>query len=385
MAFAKIYTTMSLRALIVDDTVMYRKVIGDALAAFPDVEVVGTAGSGSIALKKLALTPADIVFLDVNMPDMDGIETLQRIRAEFPAVQVVMVSSLTVKGSETTIKALEMGAVDFIPKPEGTDFAASMHQLATNLLPVIRSVQMRLHRAGGALDVKTAAAKTASAKPALSSLLPARPAAPIVPVAPMPGSAPLPRSFGVVAIGVSTGGPEALNKLIPALQAKMPVPVVMVQHMPPLFTKSLADSLDKKSSIKVVEAAEGDILQAGTVYIAPGGRHMAVRRRDDGAVVVTLNDGPPENSCRPAVDVLFRSVASAYGDKGVLSVILTGMGSDGCNGVRALKRKGCLSITQAESTCVVYGMPRAVDEAGLSDKSMPLDEIAREISQRLGC
>jgi two-component system chemotaxis response regulator CheB len=189
----------------------------------------------------------------------------------------------------------------------------------------------------------------------------------------------------VVAIGVSTGGPEALTKLIPQLPADLAVPVVLVQHMPPVFTKSLADSLAKKSPLRIVEASDGETIQRGSVYIAPGGRHMVVRRAEGAgnAVVVGLNDGPPENSCRPAVDVLFRSVAAVYGDKGILTVILTGMGSDGCAGVRTCKRASCFCITQSEATCVVYGMPRAVDEAGLSDLSLPLDKISAEIVTRV--
>jgi two-component system chemotaxis response regulator CheB len=188
----------------------------------------------------------------------------------------------------------------------------------------------------------------------------------------------LPRSFGVCAIGVSTGGPEALSRLIPAISDPLPVPILCVQHMPPMFTKSLAESLTRKSKISVVEASEGEVVTAGIMYIAPGGHHMVVRNKD-GKVVIGLNEEPPENSCRPSVDVLFRSVANTYGERGILGVVLTGMGNDGCSGMRVLKRKGCYCITQSEQTCVVYGMPRAVDEAGLSDKSIPLESIAGEI------
>lgn len=368
---------MAIRTLIVDDTVTYRKIISDVMAKFDDVEVVATAGSGSIALKKLAMIPADLVLLDVNMPDMDGLETLKRIRSQYPLMLVVMVSGSTTRSAQTTIQALEIGAIDFIPKPEGQDFAASMQQLSASFAPVLRLVQMRMHTAG----IRREPVSVVGHKP----VSPVPIAVPIRADASSGTAMSMPRVFGVLAIGVSTGGPEALNKLIPALPANLSVPVLMVQHMPPMFTKSLAESLDRKSPLHVKEAEEGEAIVKGTVYIAPGGRHMTVRRKDDGVVVVALNDGPPENSCRPAVDVLFRSVATTYGDKGVLSVILTGMGSDGCNGVRALKRKGCCSITQSEASCVVYGMPRAVDEAGLSDRSLGLEQIPAEICLRLNC
>ncbi|MDD5676040.1 MAG: CheB methylesterase domain-containing protein, partial [Chitinivibrionales bacterium] len=191
-----------------------------------------------------------------------------------------------------------------------------------------------------------------------------------------------PGFFSVCLIGVSTGGPEALSKLIPLLRGPFNVPILCVQHMPPMFTKSLAESLAKKSKLAVSEGQDGEIIKPGAMYIAPGGRHMVVRR-SEADMIIGLNDEPPENSCRPSVDVLFRSAAAAYGDRGVLAIVLTGMGSDGCSGVRALKRHPCLCLTQTEQTCVVYGMPRAVDEAGLSDKSLSLEAIAEEMETHL--
>jgi two-component system chemotaxis response regulator CheB len=195
--------------------------------------------------------------------------------------------------------------------------------------------------------------------------------------------APLPARIDVIGIGVSTGGPNALAELIPRLPEDLPVPVLLVQHMPPLFTASLAEQLANRSALKVREARDGEPILPGTVLIAPGGKHMVVRRRGDveGAsmAIVGLNENPPENSCRPSVDVLYRSKAAQY-DGNMLAVIMTGMGSDGCEGVRAMKRRGCHCITQSEATCVVYGMPLAVDEAGLSDEQVPLAQMAQRIT-----
>ena len=362
---------MPIATLIVDDTVTYRKILADTAATFPELNVIGTAPGGSLALRKMEQTPVQLVLLDIHMPDMDGVETLRRIKAKFPDTFVVMVSGISTRGAETTIKALQLGALDFIRKPDGATAEKNFQQLIGDLKPVVRLVALRLQMAGGGPSA-----------PVTTAARPVAPAPPAVPAAPRIRTGVIPTRFAVVAIGVSTGGPEALTKLLPMLPGDLPVPVVIVQHMPPLFTKSLADSLSKKSPLKIIEAAEGDAVTAGTVYIAPGGHHMVVRREEE-RVVVRLNDGPPENSCKPAVDVLFRSVAAVYGNGGILSVILTGMGSDGCAGVRSCKRTSCFSITQSEQTCVVYGMPRAVDEAGLSDLSLPLEKIAEAIAGKV--
>ena len=274
---------------------------------------------------------------------------------------MVMVSGITTRSADTTIEALQLGAVDFIRKPDGADASANLAQLKNDIVSVLRLVKLRQLTSPFSCNKPVAAQSR-----------------PVVSVEKPVSAAILPRYFGVCAIGVSTGGPEALSKLVPALIGPFSVPIVCVQHMPPMFTKSLAESLTKKSKIMVVEATEAEELLPGKMYIAPGGHHLVVRQKD-GKAVAGINDGPPENSCRPSVDVLFRSVGSVYGDKGVLAVVLTGMGNDGCSGVRALKRRGCYCITQSEQTCVVYGMPRAVDEAGLSDKSLPLSAIAPEI------
>ena len=358
---------MMLKTLVVDDTVTYRKILGEALKDIPDIELVGTAPSGAIALKKIAQDPVHLVLLDVFMPDMDGVETLKRIKKDFPGVAVVMVSGATTRSADITIEALSLGAMDFIRKPDGPDVAANIAQLKNDVATVLRMIKLRQ---------LTSKADTRTKGPSIA------PAADDRSLRPGSAFAAVPHSFGVCAIGVSTGGPEALSNLVPAFSGPLSVPVLCVQHMPATFTKSLADSLAKKSKFNVVEASEGEPALPGIMYIAPGGRHMVVRKKD-GKVVIGLNDGPPENSCRPSVDVLFRSVAATYGDRGVLAVVLTGMGSDGCNGVRSLKRQGCYCITQSEQSCVVYGMPRAVDEAGLSDKSISLEAIPGQVERLL--
>jgi two-component system chemotaxis response regulator CheB len=314
-----------------------------------------------IALKKLAQTKTDLVFLDVHMPEMDGVETLKRIRTEFPDVTVVMMSGISSRNTSDTIEALQSGAIDFIRKPDSNDFHANNLQLKNDIQSVIKMMGLK--------------------KSSLQFKPPQQPAIQKPQVQPRTA---VPRrsilqnmSFEVCVIGVSTGGPEALNKLIPSIPSDFPIPILVVQHMPPHFTRSLAESLNKKSKIRVVEAPENEIIKRGTVYIAPGGKHMVIRNNGT-SYVIGHSDSPPENSCKPSVDVLFRSVASYYSG-GVLAIILTGMGNDGCSGVRSLKRQKCYCITQQESSCVVYGMPRAVDEAELSDQSLPIESIASEM------
>ncbi|MBL8025994.1 MAG: chemotaxis-specific protein-glutamate methyltransferase CheB [Fibrobacteres bacterium] len=364
---------MAIRTLIVDDSVLFRKVLSDALASFTNVEVLGTAPGGKLALKKLAQTPADLVLLDVHMEEMDGIETLRQIRKDFPDTKVVMVSGISTRNADSTIQALEIGALDFIRKPDGKDYDANLAELKTDLRSVLRLIETKL-LASSSLRLKKET--PASASPSISpvSVSPSQPQrTPSI-------SVPPPDSFSVLAIGVSTGGPEALARVIPLLPANLGVPVVLVQHMPPNFTKSLADSLSKKSKLPVVEVQEGDEIIPNRVHIAPGGFHFVVKGTPT-AAKVSINSDPPENSCRPAVDVLFRSVAEVYGDRGVLAVILTGMGNDGMRGVSVLKRKKCFCLSQTESSCVVYGMPKAVDDARLTDESVPLDKMALRIAE----
>jgi two-component system, chemotaxis family, protein-glutamate methylesterase/glutaminase len=352
-------TSPPIRVVIIDDSVVIRRVLTDMLAADPGVEVVGTASNGKLGLDKIRATKPDIVTLDIEMPVMDGLTTLPVLRAEFPNLPVIMFSTLTTRGGAATLDALALGATDYLTKPEslgGRDQAIAA--IRAELLPKLKV----LGRRRPALRPRT----TLSAAPA-------RPAA-------RRASAPLSR-VDVVAIAVSTGGPKALHEVIPALPANLPVPVVMVQHMPPVFTGLLAERLDRDSAVDVVEATHGTALRPGTVYIAPGGHHMVVAKRG-ATTVVELNEDPPENSCRPAADPLFRSVAATFGAH-ALGVVLTGMGSDGCKGAQALADAGCEVLAQDEATSVVWGMPGAVVRAGLADVEVPLAQVVHQITTRL--
>jgi len=355
----------ALRVLVVDDTVVYRKILSEVLESFGEVEIVGTAPHGRLALARIDQMPVDLVLLDVEMPELDGLATLAEIQKRTDPPTVVMISGQTTRSAQSTIHALENGALDFIRKPDGSDPDASRRELTEKLRPLVRHVRTRrnLRQAVRLEPVKAPAAPPAA--------LPV----PVRPVAAAP-----PARFAAIAIGVSTGGPNALGEMIPHLPPDLPVPVLLVQHMPPGFTASLADHLDKRSRIRVKEAEEGEPVQAGSVYIAPGGRHMVLRRLPEGGLIIGLNDQPAVNSCKPSVDVLFRSMAAQV-DGPVLALVMTGMGNDGCEGVRTLKRQSCYCLSQTEKSCVVYGMPLAVDEAGLSDEQVPLERMAQRVTQ----
>jgi two-component system chemotaxis response regulator CheB len=345
--------------LVVDDAVVVRRLVTDVLAADPEIEVAGAAANGRIALAKLGQLAPDLVVLDVEMPELDGLGTLRELRKTWPRLPVVMFSTLTERGAAVTLEALALGASDYVTKPANVgSVVAAQQRVREELVPRIK-----------ALCRRGAAAGLAPGAP---------PAAPARPPAPRPaGPAAGPVSIDVVAIGVSTGGPNALAAVVPALAASLPVPVVIVQHMPPVFTRLLAERLTAGGGMPVQEGALGVPLQPGHAYLAPGDWHMVVRRAG-GVPVLGLHQGPPENSCRPAVDVLFRSVVETYGGR-ALGVILTGMGRDGLRGVEALREAGGLVFAQDEATSVVWGMPGFVVEAGLADRVLPLDRVAGEI------
>lgn len=359
---------MGLRALVVEDSLVFQKIMAEVLRGLPGVESVEVAGRGADGLAAAARRQPDVVFLDLHLPDMDGLAVLDQLKARWPRLRVVVVSGLTVEGADLTIAALSRGAQQFVRKPAGSGFQQSVAMLKAELEPVVGTVSVQV---GGA---------AAPTRPVSRSL----PAAPAPATRTVGGTRPHAAGFWVAAIAVSTGGPEALSRVIPKLPGGLPVPVVVVQHMPPLFTLSLARSLDAKSSLNVVEAAEGDVLRAGSVYIAPGGRHLTVVR-EGGQSVCRLNDDPPEQSVRPAADVLLRSLARIGGTQRVLAAVMTGMGEDGLAGIRQVKAAGGWCLTQGEASCVVYGMPRAVDLAGLSDESVALDDLAARLSALASC
>jgi two-component system chemotaxis response regulator CheB len=298
------------------------------------------------------------------MPEMDGVETLEHIRRDFPDVFTVMISGATTRHADITIRALELGAIDFIPKPHVEGYEAGLQELTKALGPILQMIRLKRLTKGGAEKEEAKAEEAAQAKPA--------------PTAPTRFAA-VPDTFDIALIGVSTGGPNALREVIAELPADYPIPILVVQHMPPLFTASLAKNLAKDAALDVREAQDEEAVKPGAVLIAPGGRHMTVRSGAEG-LRIGLNDSPPVHSCKPAVDVLFRSVGAVV-KGGVLAVILTGMGEDGTAGVMTLKRKGCFCITQSEETCVVYGMPRSVVERGLSDEVAALGSIAGRMTE----
>jgi two-component system, chemotaxis family, protein-glutamate methylesterase/glutaminase len=342
--------------LVVDDSVVIRRLVTDALQAEPDIRVVGTAPNGKVALAKIQQLAPDIVTLDIEMPEMDGLTTIREIRKTHAKLPVIMFSTLSVAGGAATLEALASGASDYVTKPANVgSVRESMASVKDQLIPRIRALTGR----------------TAPAAPRLS-LRPVRVAA--APAGP-------PKQIDLLAVGCSTGGPEALTTVLTRMPADLPVPVVVVQHMPPVFTRLFAERLDRASKLRVAEATDGTTLQPGHVYIAPGDRHLEVVRQGT-AVRTRLHDGPPECFCRPAVDVLFRSVAATY--KGsALGLVLTGMGQDGKRGSEALREMGSRVLVQDEASSVVWGMPGAVAGAALAEAVLPLEEIGSAVLERI--
>lgn len=347
-----------IRVLVVDDSTVIRRLLTDALNADPGVEVAATAPNGRIALAKIPHINPDVITLDMEMPEMDGIATLIELRKKYPKLPVIMFSTLTQRGAEATLDALAKGANDYVTKPANVgSVTAALQNVRMELIPRIKAFCPEF----------APTPSTASDPPLIARGLPKT-----IKTTPAKHS-----RIDIVAIGVSTGGPNALQAVLTKLPADLPVPIVIVQHMPPIFTKHLADRLHQLSAMNVVEAARGDMIAPGGVWIAPGDHHMLLRR-DGNHVRVDTNQEPPENSCRPAVDVLFRSVAQVYGPN-VLGVVLTGMGQDGARGAAAIRDAGGRVLAQDEATSVVWGMPGAVVQAGLASAVWPLNQIATEI------
>ena len=350
------------RVLIVDDAVVVRRIVTDVLSADPELEVIGTAANGKIGLQKIQHMNPDVVTLDIEMPEMDGLETLAEIRKLYPRLPVIMFSTLTQRGASATLEALALGASDYVTKPANVgSVAAARQSLRDQMIPKIKALFERSNA-------------IASVKPALIS----------APAAVHPGAPITPSKnalINVVAIGISTGGPNALCDIMPEIPADFPVPIVIVQHMPPMFTKLLAERLDSRCQIRVHEGVAGESIQPGHAYIAPGNYHMVIKRKST-EVVLDTNQDAPENSCRPAVDVLFRSVNATYG-AGSLGVIMTGMGQDGLRGCESIRNSGGYVIAQDEESSVVWGMPGFVARAGLANIVSPLRQIAMEIQMRV--
>ncbi|WP_440954025.1 protein-glutamate methylesterase/protein-glutamine glutaminase [Methanosarcina sp. Mfa9] len=354
---------MTITALVVDDSALIRKVLSDILNNDPEIEVIGTAFNGKDALGKIKKFRPDVILLDNVMPVLDGLRALVRIMKEYPT-PVIMVSALGEKAEEITLTAFEYGAVDVIPKPEGI-LSQSIPEMAEEIRKKVKIAAKanldNLECMRYPEKEKPDKGKKAERKAGDESFA---------------GTA-----KNVIAIGTSTGGPRALEKLITAFPADLPAAVLVVQHMPPGFTASLSRRLNSKSALEVREAKEGDVVENGVVLIAPGDHHMEiVRNKVKGREkdVVSLSRAPKELGSRPSVNVLFRSIAPIYGPR-IISLILTGMHCDGAEGAEEIKKKGGKVIAEARSSCVVYGMPGEIVKRKLADFVLPLDRIAKEL------
>ncbi len=351
-----------IRILICDDAVVVRRLVSDVLATDAELEVAGTAPNGRIALAKITQVNPDIVIMDVEMPDLDGLQTLAALRKAHPHLPVIMFSTLTQRGATATLDALALGANDYVTKPSNVgSVAVAMQRVRDELIPKIKAFCKRSvdsHPKPLHAPVKPAKGGATDRNPIL-----ARP------------------PLDVVAIGVSTGGPNALAELLPGLPAGLPTPILIVQHMPPVFTKLLADRLAARCRFPVREAIAGEEVRPGQAWLAPGDYHLAVVQ-EAGKVRLRLHQGPPENSCRPAVDVLFRSVAEVYRGRS-LGIVLTGMGQDGLRGCEQIHEVGGEILVQDEASSVVWGMPGFVARAGLADQVLPLQSLGPEILRRI--
>jgi len=347
---------LPIRVLIVDDSVVVRKLVSEALAGSEGIEVAGTASNGAIALARIPQLHPDVVTLDIEMPVLNGLETLAEIRKQYPKLPVIMFSTLTERGAASTLEALSLGASDYVTKPTSSE----------GLAAAIRHVREELAAKIFSLAVRQA---------------PPCPGAPPSPPVLAARRSVLFERVDILAIGTSTGGPNALMELLPALPEDLPTPVVIVQHMPPVFTKFLADRLNSCARMPVREGVAGAVLEPGQMWLAPGDYHMTVEKQ--GTVVkLSTNQEAPESFCRPAVDPMFRSVAKAYGAH-ALAVILTGMGSDGTQGARHIREQEGQVLAQDEASSVVWGMPGQVVGAGLADAVLPLKAMAPEIVRRI--
>jgi two-component system, chemotaxis family, protein-glutamate methylesterase/glutaminase len=346
-----------IRILVVDDSAVFRRALSDEFSRDPELEVVGTAANGRIALAKLGELSPDLVILDIEMPEMDGLETLKELRKKYRNLAVIMFSSLTELGAEATLDALTLGATDYFTKPsEMWGLDESLRVIREQMVPKIKAIcapaRPKTTPAGA-----SSRALTAGKAPAGSG------------------------TVQVLAIGASTGGPNALAEILSQLPADFPVPILIVQHMPAMFTRLLAERLSAQSPIRVQEAKSGCLLKPGDAWIAPGEHHMIVEQNGLN-YRLAVHQEPPENSCRPSVDVLLRSVVRCFGADS-LALILTGIGQDGLRGCESLRAAGGQILVQDEATSVVWGMPGYVAQAGLADRVLPLAMIAGEIVQRV--
>lgn len=370
---------MSIRVVVVDDSVVIRRLVVQALESDPGIEVVGTAANGKIALTKIAQLAPDAVTMDVEMPELNGVEAVRELRKAGQRMPIIMFSTLTERGATATLDALSAGASDYVAKPSNVgSLAESLAVVADQLIPKIRALLPHLSRQN---PTERAATRTNSAAAGLTARLAITPQH--ATAVHRQGNAVVRQGqrkhpVRAIVVGSSTGGPEALSKVIATLQEPLPVPMLITQHMPPVFTKQLAARLDRLSPNAVVEAVHGMELRPGTIYIAPGDYHMEIARTGV-TMTVQLTQGPPVNFCRPSVDVMFRSALNAYGAD-LLTVVLTGMGADGKAGAGAIVDAGGTTIVQDEESSVVWGMPGATAMAGYAHRILKLNEIGPTIT-----
>ncbi|MEE4359534.1 MAG: chemotaxis response regulator protein-glutamate methylesterase [Desulfococcaceae bacterium] len=357
-----------LKVLVVDDAILYRTVISEVLSELPGISVVGSAGNGRIATNRIRSLQPDILTLDIEMPEMNGLEVLEWMRENAPDVGAIVFSSFTHKGGDMTVKALNLGAFDFIQKIAADTMKENKAALKNAIVPMLKAFARR-KEVRQLLKGKSALPKVETEKRTLSGhpLAPGR-----ADIFYGPGSS-------VIAIAISTGGPEALGKMLPKIPGDINVPILIVQHMPAAFTQSITSGLNAKSAIEVRAATDGEILRDNTAFFAPGGKQMKIEKSADGKnMLIRVTDDHPENNCKPSADYLFRSIAHHYGNRAT-GVIMTGMGSDGTLGLKLMKRSGAFIIAQDEETCTVFGMPKKPIETGIVDIVAPLDRIAEEI------
>ena len=349
---------MKKNILVVDDSALVRRIICDIINSDENFQATDFCRDGLEAYERLKVKSYDGVVLDVNMPRMDGLQLLERLQKEGIKAKVVMVSTLTTKDAEVTILAMERGAIDFVTKPSNV-IEAKGEVFKKQLLSVLTAVyDTQVYKRNTPVSPKLVTA--------VKHIKPVR------------------TDKKLVALACSTGGPKALQSVIPYLPKNLDAPVVLVQHMPPGFTKSMADRLNELSEISVKEAQEGDILEKGHVYVAPGGKHMEVVKMRDGSHRIALNDMPPIGGLRPCANIMFDSLTKTDYDE-IICIVLTGMGADGTNGILSLNRKKPIHvIAQDAQTCVVYGMPRAIAEAGMVDEMVPLEQVAKTITKNVG-
>jgi len=366
---------MAVKVLVVDDSGFFRRRVSEILGADPNIQVVGTATNGREAIEQAQALKPDVITMDYEMPMMDGITAVKNIMQRCPT-PVLMFSSLTHEGARVTLDALDAGAVDFLPK-NFEDISRNPEKVKQLLCEKIHTIARSNRRASQPQPAVPSSAPVVAPRPsAASSASPGsvRQSAPVAPAATSP--APKRKSYRLVAIGTSTGGPVALQRVLTQLPANFPAPILLIQHMPAAFTKAFAERLDKLCRISVKEAEDGDVLRPGLALLAPGGKQMMV----DGRGVVKILPGDERLNYKPCVDITFGSAAKSYNDK-VLAVVLTGMGADGREGARLLKQSGSQVWAQDEASCVIYGMPMAVVKANRADAVYSLDDIGRDLAE----